>query len=141
MTALEASASPYPIPGPPPQAVFAGHPESVAHARRYAREVVAWQAPGIRPDRVDDVELVVSELVTNSVRYGTEPGDSLCVAIEAEPDRVRVEVQDPVRRRPRLRPESDVRDRGRGLLIVERLARWGTDDRPMGKVVWAELTW
>ncbi|GAA5066917.1 hypothetical protein GCM10023336_49090 [Streptomyces similanensis] len=122
--------------------MFPAEPETAAAARAYAREVLA--ADDDRPDTacVDDVLLVVSELVTNAYRYGTEPGDSLLVVILKAADRVRVEVHDPVRRRLVLREETGERVRGRGLHIVEALAaRWGVEDRPLGKMVWAEMAW
>ncbi|MGW8988732.1 ATP-binding protein [Streptomyces zhihengii] len=118
------------------------HPESVRYARRWAREFVTSLGPGMPEGTADDVVLIVSELVTNAVRYGTEPGDALRATLTAEPRRVRIEVQDPCRRHPRTRPTSDERGRGRGLHLVEALAaRWGTDDVPFGKVVWVEVTW
>lgn len=124
------------------QAKFPSTPESAAAARGYVREVIERQAPGITPSRMSDVQLVVSELVTNSVRYGTEPDDSLAVAVGAAPNRVRIEVHDPSRRRPYFKPESTERQRGRGLFIVDELATgWGIDDRPFGKIVWAVLAW
>ncbi|MQY15661.1 hypothetical protein SRB5_58490 [Streptomyces sp. RB5] len=100
-----------------------------------------YRIPTAAPARVDDVLLITSELVTNAVRYGGEPGDSLTVALVPLTGTVRVEVHDTVRRRPRLRPESAERQRGRGLWIVETLAnQWGMDDRPLGKLVWAVVT-
>ncbi|MFD5057444.1 ATP-binding protein [Streptomyces sp. NPDC058394] len=127
--------------GPPPQAIFAGESESASFARAYVREAVSWQAPGLAAERVDDVVLVASELVTNSIRYGTEPGDSLRVVVDAEPGRVRIEVHDPVRRQPYVPFDPGERQRGRGMWIVDALATWGVDEQPLGKSVWAELTW
>ncbi|WP_432092804.1 ATP-binding protein [Streptomyces sp. bgisy100] len=75
------------------------------------------------------------------LRYGTEPGDFVALAVVVGAGRLRIEVHDPVRKHPRLRPESDERQRGRGLLIVDRLAKWGVDERPFGKVVWADMSW
>ncbi|MEV0279930.1 ATP-binding protein [Streptomyces sp. NPDC050610] len=121
--------------------MLAGTPESVHAARAYAREFVGFHVPEVERDRLDDVLLVVSELVTNAVRYGTEPGDSLLVVLDAEPGRVRIEVHDTRRRPPRRRPESVERQRGHGLLIVDALAEWGGGERPMGKVVWAVVRW
>jgi anti-sigma regulatory factor (Ser/Thr protein kinase) len=93
-------------------------------------------------ERVSEVQLIVSELVTNACRYGTEPGDSVLVVFDAEPGRVCVEVHDTSRRLPRFKPESSERQCGRGLFIVDALATaWGTGDRPMGKFVWADLKW
>ncbi|MFJ1915018.1 ATP-binding protein [Streptomyces sp. NPDC088147] len=124
--------------GPPPQLMLGGAPESVRAARAYVREFIAYHLPDLAPDRTADVELVVSELVTNAVRYGTEPGDSLLVGLNGTAARVRIEVRDPVRRRPSLKPVSHERDRGRGLFIVEALAEcWGVVDQPFGKTVWA----
>ncbi|WP_372459272.1 ATP-binding protein [Streptomyces huiliensis] len=108
-------------------------------ARAYARKVVENAVAGTDPDYVFTVALVVTELVTNAVRYGTEPGDSLLVVLDADDVRARVEVHDTVRRVPRLKPESGERARGRGLRIVDALATWGTGERPLGKYVWAEV--
>ncbi|MEU0033158.1 ATP-binding protein [Streptomyces sp. NPDC006333] len=126
--------------GPPAQAMFPAGPEAPAQARAYVRDVLAHDQKQLDDERLDDVLLVVSELVTNAYRYGTEPDDSLLVAIMTTPDRVRVEVHDPKRRYPHMRNESGERSRGRGLHIVDALAaRWDVDDRPFGKAVWAEV--
>ncbi|MGW6518531.1 ATP-binding protein [Streptomyces sp. NPDC054962] len=114
--------------------------QAPSQARTHARRVLAEAVPPIKPEQVDDVCLIVSELVTNAYRYGTEPDDSVLVAVEAGPDQVRVEVHDPRRRPPHVRTESGERARGRGLHIVEALARnWGVDSRPFGKIVWVEV--
>lgn len=126
--------------GPPTQAIFPTGPEAPGQARAYVREVLGHDDPPVAPGPLDDVLLVVSELVTNAVRYGTEPGDAVAVAVLTTAERVRVEVRDPVRRHPRMRNESGERARGRGLHIVDALAaRWDVDDRPFGKSVWAEV--
>lgn len=131
--------------GPPPvpqQMMCTAEAESVRPARRFVRVATAYQQPDVPAGVLDTIELLASELVTNAVRYGTEPGDSLMVAVDAAPGRCRIEVHDTRRRRPRVLPTSDERARGRGLHLVELLAaRWGTTDRPMGKVVWAVVTW
>ncbi|MFF4706687.1 ATP-binding protein [Streptomyces sp. NPDC001297] len=126
--------------GPPAQALFPACAEAPAQARAYVIDVLAHDDEPLVEDKRDDVLLIVSELVTNAYRYGTEPDDSLLVAVLTTPERVRVEVHDPRRRRPHMRNESGERARGRGLHIVEALAaRWDVDDRPMGKAVWAEV--
>jgi two-component sensor histidine kinase len=127
--------------GPPPILLLAKSLESPKAAREFAREFIAYHVPGASEDYVDSVVLVVCELVTNSVRYGTEPGDSLRVTLNVDDTRTRVEVRDPVRRRPRPRPVSVQRDRGRGLIILDALCpgSWGVDDAPFGKTVWAEV--
>ncbi|MFE7481725.1 ATP-binding protein [Streptomyces sp. NPDC057552] len=140
------STSPVPprrrTPDVPPQATYSAEPTSVGPARRYVREAAAYQEPSIGEDALDTLELLASELVTNAVRYGSEPGDSFKVTVAAEPGKCRVEVHDTRRRTPRLRPVSDQRVRGRGLHLVEALAsRWGVAERPFGKVVWVVVTW
>lgn len=126
----------------PPQLICAAETESVRPARRYVREAVAYQVPDVPTDALDTLELLASELVTNAYRYGSEPGDSLQVVVDAEPGRCRIEVHDTRRKRPKMRPASNERDRGRGLFLVDLMAsRWGTAERPMGKIVWAVVTW
>lgn len=45
-----------------------------------------------------------------------------------------------MRRKPQPRPESDARDRGRGLIILDALCiDWGVIPAPFGKSVWAEV--
>lgn len=126
--------------GPPAQAIFPKGTEAPAAARTYVRDVLANDDEHLDDDRRDDVDLIVSELVTNAYRYGTEPGDSILVRVLTTPDLVRVEVHDPCRTFPRIRVESGERARGRGLNLVDVLAtRWGTEARPMGKAVWVEV--
>jgi serine/threonine-protein kinase RsbW len=89
-----------------------------------------------------DLELVVSELVTNSVEHsGVGPEGSVRLNVELDADRVLVEVLD---EGPGFdaedRETQGTDDRGRGLLIVDRLAsRWGVGYGP-GTRVWAEFT-
>lgn len=121
-------------------------PQSPHRARAFTEDYVRAATPDASTDHVDNVVLVVSELVTNSVRYGTEPGDSVRLVLDIDParTRIRVEVHDPARRAPRPRiesPGSIRRARGRGLGIINTLChgRWGVDARPLGKYVWAEV--
>ncbi|MGC5343778.1 ATP-binding protein [Streptomyces sp. DT24] len=127
--------------GPSPRLTLPASAESVGAARQHACAFVEFYVCDLTDERKSDVLLVVSELVTNAVRYGTEPGDSIELCLEFGPRQIRIEVHDPVRRRPRARPASAERTRGRGMLIVDALATWGTSDRPMGKVVWAVVEW
>lgn len=126
--------------GIPAQCVFPSGPDAPGAARRYVRDLLRQEAPDLAAETRDDVQLVVSELVTNSYRYGTEPGDSMLLEVTAAADVVLVEVHDPRRQRPEYKPESEERQRGRGLFILDALAaRWDVDDRPFGKIVWAEV--
>ncbi len=121
--------------------VLASKEESVKLARDYTDEYVTAHLPTIGDEPRDDLRLVVSELVTNGIRYGTEPNDKLRLVLSHNPDEIRVEVHDTRRRPPHFRPESDERMRGRGMFIIDALATWGVADRPMGKIVWAVIKW
>ena len=95
-------------------------------APRVARRAVESLGPAIDPEVKPDVVLLVSELVTNSVKYGSE-GD-LRLQIEApEPRRLRIEV---INQGASFEPQARTRPKteagGWGLHLVETLAdRWG----------------
>ena len=94
-------------------------PRAPGDARRATRDVLGrWGLPAL----VDRVVLVVSELVTNSVRYGRPPLRlDLCRLRSC----VRIDVHDTVQEAPVLegrRPVDDDRESGRGLLIVSAVA-------------------
>jgi serine phosphatase RsbU (regulator of sigma subunit)/anti-sigma regulatory factor (Ser/Thr protein kinase) len=81
-------------------------------------------------------ELVVSELVTNAVRYA-QGTIGLRLVYESG---LFIEVLDDSAALPRLRHAEDDEERGRGLQVVSQLAhRWGTRRSGNGKVVWCEL--
>lgn len=81
-------------------------------------------------------ELVVSELVTNAVRYARS---KIVLRLVLEGGLV-CEVLDESFAAPRLRHAADDDERGRGLQVVSQLSRrWGSRRTPTGKVVWAEL--
>ncbi len=132
---------PPPQVGPPSTLLLTSGPESARSAREFVRAYVRHHVPKAIEDHVENVVLITCELVTNSIRYGTEPDDLVRLVIDADDSRTRVEVHDPVRRRPRVRPESAERDRGRGLLILDSVCagRWGVTEIPLGKAVWAEV--
>ncbi|MFJ8146500.1 SpoIIE family protein phosphatase [Streptomyces sp. NPDC096048] len=80
-------------------------------------------------------ELILSELVTNAIRYGGET-----VHVRVLRDRSLVcEVFDSSSTSPHLRYAAMTDEGGRGLFLVAQLAeRWGTRYTPGGKVIWAE---
>jgi anti-sigma regulatory factor (Ser/Thr protein kinase) len=95
-------------------------------APKEARGAVRRLGDAIAPDVREDVVLLVSELVTNSVKYGDE-GD-LRLKIEAPaPRQLRVEVvNEGASFEPRARTGSVTDAGGWGLHVVDRLAdRWG----------------
>jgi anti-sigma regulatory factor (Ser/Thr protein kinase) len=106
------------------------------HAPRHAREL-ARRAAADHDLPPDDLAVVVSELVTNAVRYGTPP---VQLEIECCEDCVTVVVADAGPGRPARRDADDAAEGGRGLLLVGELAReTGVRPQPPGKAVWAEL--
>ncbi|MHA5047666.1 SpoIIE family protein phosphatase [Streptomyces sp. SD15] len=80
-------------------------------------------------------ELILSELVTNAIRYGNGP-----IQVRMLYDRSLVcEVFDASSTSPRLRYAATTDEGGRGLFLVAQLAeRWGTRYTLAGKVIWAE---
>ncbi|MFE2291068.1 SpoIIE family protein phosphatase [Streptomyces sp. NPDC059452] len=93
------------------------------------------QGWGLDEDTVDSTELIVSELVTNAVRYGTPPL-RLRLLLDTT---LTCEVHDGSTASPHLRHARTVDEGGRGLFIVSRLAaHWGARHSPEGKVLWTE---
>lgn len=88
-------------------------------------------------DMPDDVALVVSELVTNAVRYAQPPVE---LEIEVSDDSVVIAVNDGSPGRPASPEQNDSAEGGRGLLLVDLLsAETGVRPQPPGKTVWASL--
>jgi len=87
---------------------------------------------------VDIVELMVSELATNCVRYVES---DITVTIERTADRVRVDVSDTGRGGIEMKDPDPADPTGRGLRIVDRLSdSWGVDEAPgAGNSVWFTL--
>ncbi|MGW8761819.1 SpoIIE family protein phosphatase [Streptomyces sp. NPDC055815] len=108
-------------------------PRSVGRARELARtQLAAWDLEPL----VDTVELLVSELVTNALRYGE--GE---IRLRLLRDRTLVcEVWDAGLVQPRRRRARDTDEGGRGLQLVGLLSSsWGSRRTPRGKTVWFEL--
>ncbi|MFI8823863.1 amino acid permease [Streptomyces sp. NPDC053431] len=80
-------------------------------------------------------ELVVSELVTNVIRYAAGP-----VRLRLIRDRTLIcEVSDTGHTSPHLRHAATDEEGGRGLFIIAQLTqRWGTRFTPTGKTIWVE---
>jgi anti-sigma regulatory factor (Ser/Thr protein kinase) len=90
---------------------------------------------------LDDVRLLVSELVTNSVRHSDgDPGGFVGLDVKVEAERLRVEVSDPGDGfEPRSRHDGQDAEGGWGLYLVDSLStRWGVA-RARGTNVWFEI--
>ena len=116
--------------------VVPSEPASVGLVRRRLSAFLAHTPK----DRLDDLLLATSELVTNAILHGEGP---VAVAVWPGPVVLRVEVSDDGRATPQPRQDHDEDDEaGRGLQIVEVLSsRWGVWPKrhAPGKTVWFEL--
>jgi len=111
-------------------------PASVRDARSLVRrELSLWGAD----DLIDDCILIVSELVTNAVRYG---GAACALRIRGGENLVRGELFDPAAGVPRMCARDMDATSGRGLQIVDSLADdWGVAHPATGgKIVWFVLS-
>jgi anti-sigma regulatory factor (Ser/Thr protein kinase) len=91
---------------------------------------------------VGEATLIVSELVTNAVQAHTCELRLVLSLEPSDPAVLTISVEDDAPGTPELSSGPLTRSRGRGLLLVDALAkRWGTQWSPPGlKSVWAELT-
>jgi anti-sigma regulatory factor (Ser/Thr protein kinase) len=109
-------------------------PAAVSQARKAASvQLAAW---GLE-DAGFVTELVVSELVTNAIRYAQPP-----IHLRLIHDRNLIcEVSDASNTAPHMRRARTFDEGGRGLLLVAQLtAAWGTRQTTEGKTIWAEQT-
>ncbi|MFD3483449.1 SpoIIE family protein phosphatase [Streptomyces sp. NPDC058665] len=111
-------------------------PEDAApgRARRLARRALSrWGLEELS----DSVELLISEVVTNAVRYAERPVTLRLLRTDV----LRCEVGDDSPQLPRQRRARETDEGGRGLFLVNRLARrWGATRLSTGKVVWFEIS-
>ncbi|MFB7635117.1 SpoIIE family protein phosphatase [Streptomyces sp. NPDC056149] len=107
-------------------------PAVVGRAREMAaRQLAEWELP----DLTFTTELVVSELVTNAIRYGSGP---IRLRLILEHTLI-CEVCDGSSTSPYLRHPRTTDEGGRGLFLISQFThRWGTRYTTDGKVIWAE---
>ncbi|MEU2931000.1 SpoIIE family protein phosphatase [Streptomyces sp. NPDC007251] len=107
-------------------------PEVVSRARNVAvTQLADWGMSGL----ADSTALIVSELVTNAVRYANGPIKLRLIRDQA----LICEVTDDSSTAPHLRRADDTDEGGRGLYITAQLTdRWGVRPAPRGKTIWAE---
>ncbi|MFF7870418.1 SpoIIE family protein phosphatase [Streptomyces qaidamensis] len=107
-------------------------PAAVARARKVAgAQLAEWGLTGAE----FATELIVSELVTNALRYGDAP-----IELRLIRDTTLIcEVSDGSNTAPHLRRARVFDEGGRGLMLVAQLAeRWGSRQTATGKTIWAE---
>ena len=129
-----------------PQPADTKHVESILpHDEKgpaQARATVTEAMAGLPADAVDTARLLVTELVTNSVKHTpTQTADDIRMRLAIRGDTLRVEVRDRGERSPIIRSEEQRRDgSGFGLYLVDQLAsEWGIGSADPGHVVWFEL--
>jgi anti-sigma regulatory factor (Ser/Thr protein kinase) len=108
-------------------------PSVVSRARELAhRQLAEW---GL--SELDfSTGLVVSELVTNAVRYGGR--GPVCLRMLRNGSLI-CEVSDRSNTSPRIRRAATTEEGGRGLFLVAQFTKsWGARFMPQGKTVWAE---
>ncbi len=106
--------------------------QSIVRARRFAAETL----DGIDRELADSITVMVSELVTNSVRHAAS---EFVLSLERDDARIRVAVSDEGEQRPSLRDPGPTEQSGRGLQIVDALSDdWGVTETAghSGKTVW-----
>ncbi|MFD7875937.1 SpoIIE family protein phosphatase [Streptomyces sp. NPDC059766] len=108
-------------------------PAAVSRVRAEAiRRLEAW---GLG-EAAFTTELILSELVTNAVRYGASP---IRLRLLRDGDSLICEVADGTSTSPHLRRAAFTDEGGRGLFLVAQLSRrWGTRYTDRGKIIWAE---
>ncbi|MFC9316918.1 SpoIIE family protein phosphatase [Streptomyces nigra] len=81
-------------------------------------------------------ELILSELITNAIRYGRSP---IGLRLLRDHDSLICEVADGTSTSPHLRRATFTDEGGRGLFLVAQTSRrWGTRYTDRGKIIWAE---
>ncbi|MGP3979610.1 SpoIIE family protein phosphatase [Streptomyces sp. KR80] len=107
-------------------------PSAVAEVRTaVAQKLSLWGLD----EMVFTTELVMSELVTNAIRYATGPIRARLIRDTT----LICEVADGSSTSPHLRRAAILDEGGRGLFLVAQFAeRWGTRYTPEGKIIWTE---
>jgi anti-sigma regulatory factor (Ser/Thr protein kinase) len=112
-------------------------PGSVSEARRWVGAVAAAH---VDLDQAENLRLVISEVVTNALRHGSE-SEVIDLAVTPKPEFLCVQVTDDgpgLAPRPRALEPDD--DGGYGLFFVEQLTRrWGVTRENRRTRVWFEL--
>jgi anti-sigma regulatory factor (Ser/Thr protein kinase) len=103
------------------------------------RARIALFLAGLTQPLLGDVQLVATELVTNSYLHG-QPPVRFALFHPAAPSRLRMEVFDRGAALPQVMYPDVHTAHGRGLQLVAAVSRaWGIDPTDTGKTVWVEF--
>ena len=119
---------------------YPGLPVAIPSVRRLVRDMLAASP------RVDDIELIASELITNALKHTAagSPGGVFTLTIHRGSNWASIEVTDAGDGFWQHNPDSHKvsNEHGRGLMIVTALAdQFGHDADEYGQTVWAEVSW
>ncbi|MFB7504983.1 SpoIIE family protein phosphatase [Streptomyces broussonetiae] len=110
----------------PPDPAIVGQARSLT-----STQLAAWDLEEL----AFTTELIVSELVTNAIRYGRAPIQLRLIRATT----LVCEVSDASSTSPHMRQAADTDENGRGLFMIAQMAdRWGTRHSLTGKTIWAE---
>jgi anti-sigma regulatory factor (Ser/Thr protein kinase) len=118
--------------------VIAGGERAAGHARRTLTERLGEHLP---VEVLSDLQLLVTEIVANSVRHGGVGEDGeIDLRVSIGDGTVRVEMRDTgIQADPRVRTPDMSGGGGFGMVLVSRMSqRWGVDHEP-NVVMWFEL--
>lgn len=113
---------------------FAADPSVVGEARHLVTsQLTEWELE----EMAFTTELIVSELITNAIRYAGPP-----IGLRLIKDKSLIcEVSDPSQTQPHVRRARLTDEGGRGLFLIAQLARrWGSRYTDSGKTIWTEQT-
>ena len=113
-------------------------PESIPRAR----EVLDGLRGQLDESVLDDLRLIVSELVTNSIRHaGLRAGDPIDLEVSVNRSTIRLELRDRGRGfAPPPSPANPFQESGWGLFLVSQLTdRWGVSTEDGVTTVWIEI--
>ncbi len=113
-----------------------------ASAPALARQFIDEHRDHLDPSMIEDAQLLVTEIVTNAVRYGRP---EIVVQLRLDPPALGIAVADAGAQlpdRPAVMPKNPAATGGRGLGIVDALAtQWGVipGTNAAGKIVWFDI--
>lgn len=113
-------------------------PESIPRSR----EILEGLRGELDESVLDDLRLIVSELVTNSIRHaGLRPSDPIDLEISVTDSTIRLELRDRGRGfAPPPSPNNQFQESGWGLFLVSQLTdRWGVSTEDGMTTVWIEI--
>ena len=103
-----------------------------------ARQAVDFVGGDLPSEKLHAARLLASELVSNSVKHGSETDPMIGFLIEVDRNRLRVEVRDAASGSPHANTPSE--GGGYGLIFVEQLSsRWETERQDDGNLTWFEI--